>query len=245
VLTYSVYRNGATDVVAIVTSSSATMVSFRDAGLAPGSVHTYEVSASYGLNASGRSAPSDPITISRHRSVSDDFSSGTFSRWSDTSGLAMDHTSGGTAPPALERRPPARERGPSRTSARAPEPVPIDARESVVEGANSVALAPLRTATDDPVARVYVDAGRVLWIRSDVSGSQLSSGRSLPAGWNTFELCAGVGSSGSVRLSLNGSTIAGPWTANLGTTPIGRVQIGDTTLFTWTANFDDFVLTSS
>jgi hypothetical protein len=48
-----------------------------------------------------------------------------------------------------------------------------------------------------------------------------------------------------VRLSLNGSTIVGPWTANLGTTPIGRVQIGDTALFTWTANFDDIVVTSS
>jgi hypothetical protein len=38
--------------------------------------------------------------------------------------------------------------------------------------------------------------------------------------------------------------ISGPWTANLGTVPIGRIQIGDTTLRTWTANFDDVVVTS-
>ncbi|HYZ12826.1 MAG TPA: metallophosphoesterase [Actinomycetota bacterium] len=247
VLTYSVYRDGAADAVATVTSSSATTVSFRDAGLAPGSIHTYEVSASDGLKSSERSMPSDPITVSSSPIVfSDDFSSGTFSRWSDTSGLAIDHTSGGTAPPSARAQAAGTRAWAAKNLGSTHSSLCHSMRVNLSSiGANSVALARLRTAADGPVARVYVSASRVLWIRSDVSGAQLSSGRSLPAGWNTLELCAGVGSSGSVRLSLNGSTIAGPWTANLGTTPIGRVQIGDTALFTWTANFDDIVVTSS
>jgi hypothetical protein len=109
-------------------------------------------------------------------------------------------------------------------------------------GGSSVDLLRLRTAADGPVARVYVTSGRILWIRSDVSGQQLSSRRSLPNAWRTLELCATVGSPGSLTLSLNGSVVAGPWTADLGTTPIGRIQIGDTALKTWTANFDDVVV---
>jgi hypothetical protein len=67
-------------------------------------------------------------------------------------------------------------------------------------------------------------------------------GRSLRAGWNSVELCATVGTQGSLRLSLNGAVLAGPWIANTGTTPIGRIQIGDTALKTWTGNFDDIVV---
>ena len=32
------------------------------------------------------------------------------------------------------------------------------------------------------------------------------------------------------------------WAANTGTTPVGRIQIGDTGAKTWTANFDDVVV---
>ena len=32
------------------------------------------------------------------------------------------------------------------------------------------------------------------------------------------------------------------WAANTGTTPVGRIQIGDTAAKTWTANFDDVIV---
>jgi hypothetical protein len=36
--------------------------------------------------------------------------------------------------------------------------------------------------------------------------------------------------------------IVNAWAANTGTTPIGRIQIGDTVAKTFTANFDHVVL---
>jgi hypothetical protein len=101
----------------------------------------------------------------------------------------------------------------------------------------------LRTASDGPIVRAYVASNRVLWIRADFSGATLASSTVLPLGsWNTVELCTTVGTSGSATLYLNGTRIAGPWTANLGTTPIGRIQIGDNAAKTFTANWDDVVL---
>jgi hypothetical protein len=53
-----------------------------------------------------------------------------------------------------------------------------------------------------------------------------------------------MGTQGSLTMSLNGTVIAGPWSANIGTAPIGRVEIGDGASKTWTANVDDVVVTS-
>jgi calcineurin-like phosphoesterase family protein len=244
-LTYAIYRDGASAPLATVTSSSTTTVSFQDSGLAGGSTHTYEVTANDGSNTSDKSPSSDPITVSAASTVfSDDFSTGTFSRWSAVNGLTIDTTRGGVAPPSARAQANGTRRWAAKTLGSTQTALCQQMRVNLSSlGANNVVLARLRTAADGPVARVYVNASRVLWVRSDVSGAQLSSGRTLPSGWNTLELCANVGTAGSLRLSLNGSTIAGPWTANLGTTPIGRIQIGDTTAITWTANFDDVWVT--
>jgi hypothetical protein len=48
-----------------------------------------------------------------------------------------------------------------------------------------------------------------------------------------------VGSAGAWDLYRDGVRIVSGWTANTGTTPVGRIQIGDTAAKTWTANFDD------
>ena len=48
--------------------------------------------------------------------------------------------------------------------------------------------------------------------------------------------------SGTWSLYLNGTRIVNAWAANTGTTPVGRVQIGDTASKTWTANFDDVIV---
>ena len=80
-------------------------------------------------------------------------------------------------------------------------------------------------------------------VRSDFASTQLSSGVTLPTGWNRIELCgAGVTTSGTWDLYLNGSAIVSGWAANTGTTAVGRIQIGDTGAKTWTANWDDVVV---
>ena len=83
---------------------------------------------------------------------------------------------------------------------------------------------------------------RVLNVRADVSGVTLSSGVALPPGWNTIRLCGTIGTSGTWALFLNGSQI-GSWSANNGTAPITRVQIGDDAAKTVTVNLDDVLVT--
>jgi hypothetical protein len=109
-------------------------------------------------------------------------------------------------------------------------------------GNNSVDLFRLRTVADGPIARVFANVSGVLWTRSDVSGAQFSSGVALGSGWHHLELCGTVGIAGAWDLYRDGVRIVNGWVANTGTTPIGRIQIGDTAAKTFTVNWDDVVL---
>ena len=64
----------------------------------------------------------------------------------------------------------------------------------------------------------------------------------LGSGWHNVELCGTVGVSGTWDLYRDGVKIVNAWTANTGTTPVGRVEIGKTQAFTATINFDDIVV---
>lgn len=182
----------------------------------------------------------DPTVV-----FSDDFSTANFSRWSGAVNLSIDTASGATAPPSARAQASATRARAYRVLGSTHAAVCQTMRVNLSSiGANSVDLMRLRTGADGPVARVYVNSSRILWIRSDASGQQLSSGRALPSGWNSLQLCATVGTQGSVTMSLNGAVIAGPWSANIGTAPIGRVEIGDGASKTWTGNVDDVLVTS-
>ena len=109
----------------------------------------------------------------------------------------------------------------------------------------SVSLMRLRTATGGPIARAFVNTSGVLTVRSDVAGTQQSSGVALPPGWNGVELCGTVGSAGAWTLYLNGAPIVNGWVANTGTTGIGRIEMGDSDPKTWSGNLDDVVLDNS
>ena len=62
-ITYSVYRDGGGSPIGTVVGGTSGTISFADPGLAAGSSHTYRVRASDGVNQSGLSATSDPVTI--------------------------------------------------------------------------------------------------------------------------------------------------------------------------------------
>ena len=62
-LTYSVYRDGGGSPIGTVVGGTSGTISYADIGLAADSVHTYRVRASDGVNQSGLSATSDPVTI--------------------------------------------------------------------------------------------------------------------------------------------------------------------------------------
>ncbi len=242
-ITYRVYRDGNSTPVGSVTSSSTTTVSFADTGLAPGSTHTYTVDAQDGaLNTSAMSESSDPITTGANI-FADSFDSGDFSAWTSVTNLSIDTGNGAAAPPSALG-------SVSGQAGSAYVNLPgtygnlcmSEAVNVTTLGGNSVVLMRLRSAAGTGIAKVFLGSTGTLFVRSDVAGVQRSSGVTLPSGWNTLELCGTVGSAGAWDLYLNGTKIVNAWVTDTGTTPVGRVQIGDDLAKTWTINFDDVVV---
>jgi Glycosyl hydrolase family 26 len=242
-LVYQVYRDGGASPIGSVTSSSTTTVSFSDSGLAAGSVHTYEVTANDGTNTSARSEASDPVTVVEPTAIfSDAFDDG-FSAWTGVTGLTVDEAAG--APPPSARAQTNRSRAWAyRTFGESYPSICASVRVSLSSTTDGASLFRLRTTTDGAIVRVFVTAGRALGIRSDVSGAQVTSSTLLPAAgsWTLVELCGTVGTAGSWSLYRDGVLALGPWTANTGSVPVGRITLGTPDPRTITVNFDDVIV---
>jgi hypothetical protein len=238
-LLYRIYRDQGATAVGTVSSSSAGIVSFTDIGV-PAGTHTYSVSASDGTNQSARSPESDPITVEGPTAIfADDFSAG-FTNWSGSTGLSIDSGQGGIAAPSARAQTNASPAWAFRTLGTTVPTACMSVNVNVASiGSPYVALLRLRTAANGNIVRVFMTGAGVLWIKSDVSGQQISSSTAIGSGWHNVELCGG---SGTWSLSRDGVEIVDSWAANTGTTPIGRVEIGDTLARTYTINFDDVVL---
>ena len=171
---------------------------------------------------------------------SDTFASASFAAWTGTTNMTIDPGTGRAAPPSAKAQAVS-----SQAFAYELLPTTLD---TVCMSANVNATSPgtglpvllrLRTAANGPIARVYLSSTGILSIRSDVSGVQKSSGVALGTGWHGIQLCGTVGASGSWDLYRDGTEIVTGWVANTGTTPVGRVEIGDNGVKTYTINFDD------
>jgi arylsulfatase A-like enzyme len=188
------------------------------------------------------SGAADPI-------FADDFSSGGFANWTGMTRLTIDNTTGGVAAPSAR----AQVTGQSAWAFKTLSPtrpslcVSMNLNLASVTG-TAVVLLRLRTASNGPVTRVFASpagvdrAAGLLWVKSDVSGTQVSSGAILGTGWHSIELCGTVGTNSTWDLYRDGVKIVNAWPANTGTTPIGRIEIGDATAKTFTINFDDVLL---
>lgn len=239
-LTYDVYRDGGASPVGSVISASTTTVAFTDGGLAGGSIHTYEVTASDGPNTSTRSSPSGPITVVGPSAIfTDDFAGG-FSSWSPVVGMSLDPVSGSPTPPSALVQTNASRAWASASLGGTYASVCASARANLASTVDGGSLFRLRTAGDGPVVRLFVSSGRVLSLRSDVSGVQIATGRMLSVNtWTTLELCGTVGTSATWTLYVDGIQVFGPWTANTGSTPIGRITIGTPDVRTISVRLDD------
>ena len=242
-LTYRVVRDGSQ--VGTVQSASTGTVSFSDTNLAPGSSHTYEITAvDEAENVSNPSPVSDPIVVPEESAVvfSDNFSSGSLSAWTTVTRFTVDAASGSPAAPS------ARSTTTNQTSILAkdlPSTVSnlcVSMRVNVSSFSGSVVLVRLRTAANGAVGRVFLNPAGVLMLRSDVSGVQMWSGVSLGSGWHQIRLCGTVGAAGTWDLYRDGTRIVNAWVANTGSGPVGRVELGNSSAATWTANFDDVVV---
>jgi hypothetical protein len=120
----------------------------------------------------------------------------------------------------------------------------VDVRVTSIAGTARYSLLKLRNGGGASVARIEVNRNRQLFVRADVPGTRHTVGARLPFGsWQELTLCASNGTSGTMRLLLGGVQI-GSWNANLGTQPIGQIQLGDNARRTATVNWDDVVVTS-
>ncbi len=81
-----------------------------------------------------------------------------------------------------------------------------------------------------------------LQLRSDFGSTTINSNVPIGTGWHNVELCGTVGSNTTWNLFRDGTEIVSDWVANTGTTPVGRIQIGDTAAKTFTINWDHVVL---
>jgi hypothetical protein len=227
---YEISRGGS--VVGTVAGGTTT---YHDASVAAGTTYTYTVVA---LDAAGnRSQPSAPATVTTPGTAplfSDDFESGGLSNWTTVSGLttqqaivdtgtwAARQTSTGTTTMAQKVIT-------SSTS------VYYKARFYVVsrDSASSVYLVKLRTAgsTNASILGVELNASGKLTVRNDAGNVTLTSALVPTNGqWHSVEVHAAInGASSTLEVWLDGVKVdaLSPATASLGTTPIGRLQLGD------------------
>jgi hypothetical protein len=240
-LTYHVFRDGqdAQHEIAQFTSSAGTLT-YTDTGLWPGSSHTYFVEAVDEAGNEGNKVASDPISVTAAL-FTDDFSGG-LSNWNTVTRITQDVSIGSSSAPSARGNPTAQSAFAYANLAGTLNTACVSANINVSNRTTALDLVRLRTAANGPISKVFLDAQGRLIVRSDFAGTQLSSGVILPTGWNRIELCGTVGASGTWSLYLNGLRIVNAWTANTGTDPVGRIQIGDTAAKTWTANFDDVIV---
>ena len=100
----------------------------------------------------------------------------------------------------------------------------------------------LRTGANGGINKVFLNTSGQLVVKSDVTNNTKNSGVALPSGWNTVELCTTVGTTGSADLYLNGTKIVNGWVQDTGTTPVAKINLGESANRTFTVNFDDVVV---
>lgn len=237
VLRYDIVRNGS-----VIASVSGT--SYTDATVAGGSVYTYQVVA---YDAAGNSASSGTLevtTLVPNSVFYDGFETGDLSQWETVNGLTVQsalaykgayaarETSTGTAAYAYKSLPAAYTELWAR------------AWVYVVSRSTSADLIGFRTSTGRSIIYLYLSPTGKLALRNNVGGVTTTSSTLMPTGgWHQVVLHAVVdGSASSVDVSLDGTSVPGLTLTgqDLGTAPIAKLQLGDTsTGRTYDIAFDD------
>jgi alpha-tubulin suppressor-like RCC1 family protein len=250
-LTYQVFRDGGATPVGQLTGPATGTVSFTDAALTPGSVHTWTVRASDGTNWGPPSAASDPVTVAGGGGptvlASSDFAAG-FAGWTGVSGLVVDTATGSPAdaPPSARAQV---TNAPSTARLALSRPAAstcseLDVRLTSVGGTARYAVLKLRNTAGASIGRVWVDGAGRLSVRADVTGAQFATPAVLqPGTWRRVGLCVTVGTAGALQLRVDGAAV-GTWTVDTGRADHGSLQLGDNDPRTATLHFDRVVVTA-
>jgi Big-like domain-containing protein/calcineurin-like phosphoesterase family protein/fibronectin type III domain protein len=117
------------------------------------------------------------------------------------------------------------------------------------QGATSAYVQRFRTSTNGAILGVFVSSTGKLMYRNDVTSSNSPTGPALNSGvWNQIQAHVHVnGTSSQVEVWLNGIKVSAlSNTLDLGTAPIGRVQLGDSTAADiYDAVFDEVAVDTS
>ena len=114
----------------------------------------------------------------------------------------------------------------------------------VLSYSSQVNLLRLRTPTDTSIGYVFVNASGKLALRADTAAITYTSAVSVAPGWHSLELHVVIaGSSSTTQVWFDGVLVPSlSVTTNLGTTAVGRFQLGEAqTGRTYNVVFDDAV----
>jgi hypothetical protein len=223
---YDIYRNGSFLV------SLGVVTSFRDVNLTQGAVYNYQVKA---RDATGNvSGFSNTATITMPALLfSDGFETANFSNWTTNTNLAIQQqdiyaglyaarqsSSGSGASYA------------SKTLNSTQTDLYYSLRfKAISKGANSAYLQRFRTSSNGAIGGVFLSSTNRLSFRNDVAATSNTSGPTVTLGvWHQLQTHLSInGTSSQIEIWYDGELIpALSVTGNLGTNPIGRVHLGDT-----------------
>ena len=225
---YDIYRDGSllTQVGSVTTYNDTTVVGSTQ--------YSYFVKA---RDAAGNvSDPSNTATVTTPSGSSpplftDDFESGTLTNWTTNTGLVTQQHDVYAGAWAAEESATTAATWAYKTLAATQTDLYYRVRFKVIsQGANNAYLLKIRTATGTSILGLYRSSSGTLALRNDAGAATVTSSTAASAGvWHTIELHATInGTAGATEVWLDGNKIAAlSLTQNLGTTPIGRVQLGD------------------
>ncbi len=107
---------------------------------------------------------------------------------------------------------------------------------------SQVNLLRLRTAADASIGYLFVNTSGKLALRNDITAATTTSGLTVTPGWHSLEMRMVIdGPASLIEVWMDGTRVDElSITTNLGTTPIGRFQIGEVQAArTYDVTFDD------
>lgn len=243
VVRYEAERDGT------VVGTSVT-TSFTDGTVAAQTGYSYRVVA---VDAAGHRTPGQTLSVttpSASTVFADDFESGDLARWSAASGLSVSgeprhggswaarEASTGAATYAYGELPGNRQELWARV------------RVYVTGRSTSVNLIGFRTSTGASVVNAYLDGQGRVSARNNVAGVTSYGGSTVqPGAWHELVLHATVaGTASSLDVRLDGQPVPGLALTgqDLGTAPLSRLQLGETSLGrSYDVSLDDVLVSSS
>jgi Bacterial Ig domain/Calcineurin-like phosphoesterase len=236
---YDIYRDGT------LLASIAPPAGYLDESVQPGTRYDYYVVAKDAAgNTSSPSTVASVTTPTDTTRFSDGFETGDMSQWTTSTGINVQSQLVNDGSFAAEAVPNGAAAYAYKQLAQTWPSLYYSTRFYVASrGSSSVYLLRFRTATKTAIAAVFVSSTGKLALRNDVTGVTTTSPVPVSNGaWHTLELYASAnGASGQTSVWLDGTPVGElTGTQSLGTTPIGYLQLGDTTTGrTFDVAFDD------